>query len=101
MVERNRYTSVWNAVSDSPAEADNMRLRAELINQLRQHITAQGWRQTDAAERLGVTQPRISDLMRGRISQLSIDALIEMASAAGLHFDVILREDPSPIEAKA
>lgn len=78
-----------------------MRLRANIMNQLREHVTAQSWRQIDAAEHLGVTQPRIPDLMRGRISQFSIDALIEMASTASIHFDVILLEGPSPIEANA
>lgn len=82
---RKPVTSVWDAIADTPEQAENMRLRADLMQTLRQHIQDNGWSQTDAATRLGVTQPRISDLVRGKISLFSLDSLIRMAVSAGLH----------------
>lgn len=85
MVELNRFERVWDAVTDDRAETEHMRLRSELMDALRAHITANGWGQTDAARIMGVSQPRISNLIQGRISLFSLDALIDMASAAGLN----------------
>lgn len=55
---------------------------------MRHHIKDQGWTQTEAAAALGVTQPRISDLMRGHIDVFSIDALVRMLGTAGLQIDL-------------
>lgn len=97
MVDVNRFDSVWEAIGDSPEDAENMKLRAELMDALRRQIDVYGWRQTDAAQHLGVTQPRVSDLMRGRLSLFSLDTLINMASAAGLSVEMRL----TPIAATA
>lgn len=83
-----QFDSVWDAIVDTPEEAENMRLRAELMQKLRQHIQENGWSQTDAATRFGVTQPRVSDLVRGKISLFSLDSLIRMAVSAGLHVSI-------------
>lgn len=83
-----RFSSVWDAISDTPAEAENMKLRAKLMTALRDHIKAEAWTQAEAAERLGVTQPRVSDLMRGKIGLFGIDTLVTLLSAAGLSVDV-------------
>jgi len=82
------FESVWDALEDSPAEAANMRLRSALMMALEQHIRTQGWTQAEAANRLGVTQPRVSDLMRGKIDLFAIDALVNLATAAGLRIDL-------------
>lgn len=97
MVDVNCFDSVWAALGDSPENAENMKLRAELMDALRHQIDAQGWRQIDAARYLGVTQPRVSDLIRGRISLFSLDTLINMASGAGLSVEMRL----TPIAATA
>ncbi|MBR7517919.1 XRE family transcriptional regulator, partial [Mycobacterium tuberculosis] len=55
------FASVWDALEDSSAEAENMRLRSTVMRALERHIRARGWTQAEAARRLGVTQPRISD----------------------------------------
>lgn len=78
------FASVWDAIEDTPAEAENMRLRSRLLMALAVRIEEQGWTQKAAAERLGVTQPRVSDLVRGKIDLFSLDALVNMAVAAGL-----------------
>jgi predicted XRE-type DNA-binding protein len=69
-------------------EAENLKLRAMLMVELEKHIRAKRLTQKKAAERLGVTQPRISDLMRGKIELFSVDTLITMLTHAGLKVDV-------------
>lgn len=86
------YASVWDAIEDSPQEAENMKLRAALMTALKQHIARTGLTQAEAAQRLGVTQPRISDLTRGKIQLFGLDALVNMATAAGLHLDLRIEE---------
>lgn len=82
------YASVWDAIEATPAEAENMRLRSALMRALDQHLDAQGWTQAEAARRLGVTQPRISDLKRGKIDLFGLDTLVNMAVAAGLRVEL-------------
>ena len=79
----NTYASVWDAIADTPEQAANLRARADLMRQIAELIQAQGWKQVEAAERCGVTQPRINDLLRGRVSRFSLDALVNIATALG------------------
>ena len=83
-----RYASVWDAIEDTPAEAENMKLRSELMMAIKDHITRTGMSQSQAAQLLGVTQPRVSDLIRGKINLFGLDALVNMAAAAGLHIEM-------------
>ncbi len=83
-----QFASIWDAIEDSPAEAENMRLRSALMMALEQHIKARGWTQTEAARVLNVTQPRISDLMRGKIDLFGLDTLVNMLTAAGLRVEM-------------
>jgi len=83
-VRTKRYTSVWDAIEDTPAEAENMKLRAVLMTALRKHLEDSGLSQSASAAQLGVTQPRVSDLMRGKIDLFALDSLVNMAAAAGL-----------------
>ncbi|MGQ2907418.1 MAG: helix-turn-helix domain-containing protein [Aliihoeflea sp.] len=82
------FTSVWDAIEDTPVEAENMKLRSALMMSLEQHIRAEGWTQAEAGQRLGVTQPRISDLLRGKVGLFGLDTLVNMAVAAGLHVEL-------------
>jgi predicted XRE-type DNA-binding protein len=82
------FVSVWDAIEDTPAEAENMKLRSTLMMALEDHIRAQGWTQVEAARRLGVTQPRVSDLLRGKIHRFGLDTLVNMVVAAGLHVEM-------------
>jgi predicted XRE-type DNA-binding protein len=79
-----KFASVWDALEDTPVKAANMRARSELMIAVRTKI--EGWKtsQTEAARRLALTQPRLNDLMRGRIDKFSLDALINLAAKAGL-----------------
>jgi predicted XRE-type DNA-binding protein len=77
------FASVWDAIADTPEEAANLSLRSELMNEIEAIIKQNGWTQAVAAKRCGVTQPRISDLLRGRIARFSLDALVNIASALG------------------
>ena len=78
------FASVWDALEDSPVEAANMRMRSELMIAIRQAVTEWGVTQAAAARRLEVTQPRLNDLLRGRINNFSLDALTVLAARAGL-----------------
>lgn len=83
-----RFASVWDTIADTPAEAENMKLRSALMMALEKHTRAQEWTQAEAARQLGVTQPRVSDLLRGKISLFGLDTLVNMATAAGLRIEM-------------
>jgi predicted XRE-type DNA-binding protein len=79
-----KFASVWDAIEDTQSQAASMKAKAELLIALQQSITASGLTQTAAAKQLGVTQPRISDLMRGRIDLFSLETLIDLLGRSGL-----------------
>ncbi len=89
-----RFASVWDAIEDTPEEAQNMKLRSALMMALKDRIKRTGMSQEEAAKLFGVTQPRVSvsDLMRGKINLFALDALINMATAAGLRIEMRVLE---------
>jgi predicted XRE-type DNA-binding protein len=78
------FASVWDALEDAPAAAANMRLRSDLLIAVQEVVAGWGLTQVEAARRLDVTQPRLNDLLRGRIDKFSLDALVLLAARAGL-----------------
>ncbi|ECE6016623.1 XRE family transcriptional regulator [Salmonella enterica subsp. diarizonae] len=86
------FASVWDAIEDTAADAENMKLRSALMMALEKKIRDQGWTQAEAARRLSVTQPRVSDLMRGKINAFAIDTLVNMLTAAGMHVEMRVLE---------
>jgi predicted XRE-type DNA-binding protein len=76
--------NVFRDLGFGPEEAENLRIRSALMILLTEHIQGAAMTQKEAAEGLGVTQPRISDLMRGKIDVFSIDTLIAMLSRLGM-----------------
>ena len=74
--------NVFEDVGFEPEEAANLKVRADLLLDLRQYIEARGWTQTEAAAFFGETQPRISNLLKGEISRFSVDKLINMLARA-------------------
>lgn len=90
--ESKSFASVWDAIEDTPAEAENMKLRSALMLALDKKIRDNGWTQLEAARRLGVTQPRVSDLQRGKINVFAIDALVNMLVSAGMHVEMRVME---------
>lgn len=86
-----RFASVWDAIEDTPEEAENMKLRSVLLTALKNHLTRSQMSQAQAAKLLGMTQPRVSDLMRGKINLFGLDSLVNMATAAGLHIEIRMK----------
>ncbi len=89
-MSKQRFNNVWDAIEDTPEEAENMKLRSALMMALKEHITRTGLNQSQAAKLFGLTQPRVSDLLRGKINLFGLDALVNMATAAGLHVEMRL-----------
>ena len=85
MKKPTKYTSVWDAIADTPAEAANLRARADLMRQIAGIVKESGWTQSEAARRCGITQPRINELLRGRISRFSLDPLNSLARLISDH----------------
>jgi predicted XRE-type DNA-binding protein len=93
MKMRVRHSSgnVFRDAGFSSEEAENLRLRADLMIQLTRLIDARRLTQARAARLFGVTQPRVSDLVRGRIERFSIDGLVEMLGRAGVRVSLVVR----------
>ncbi len=70
-----RYSSVWDALEDTREAAENMKIRSTLLLALQDYVSGLGVTQVEAAQQLGITQPRLNDLLQGRIDQFSLDAL--------------------------
>jgi predicted XRE-type DNA-binding protein len=87
-----KFASVWDAIEDTPEEAENMKLRSSLMIALKAHLNRTGLTQAQAAKLFGVTPPRVSDLIRGKINLFGLDSLVNMAVAAGLHVELRLTE---------
>jgi len=80
--------NVFRDLGFSPVEAEHLRVRAELMVALERWITRHRLTQAKAARRLRVSQPRVNDLVRGRLHRFSIDALVEMLARAGIRVRV-------------
>jgi len=83
--------NVFRDLGFPPEEAENLRLRSELMVQLTKLIKARGLTQAQAAKLFGVTQPRVSNLVRGKIGRFSVDTLINMLGHAGSHVSLVVR----------
>ena len=87
-----RFTSVWDAIKDTPGEAAHMKARSELMMAIAENIRKNGLTQAEAAKLFGVTQPRVSDLVRGKIDLFSIDTLVQMLACAGMRVEMKLKK---------
>lgn len=92
-----RFASIWDALEDTPQEAANMRLRAKLMRTLCETIRAWELPQKEAAKRLGITQPRLNDVLNGKIDKFSLDALVNLSAAAQLDVDLCFSSS-SPLQ---
>lgn len=84
MTDSQYYESVWDALADTPEEAANLRIRAELMDGIVEFIQKQQWGREEAAHRCGITCPRMDELLEGALSEFSLDALISLATSLGL-----------------
>lgn len=91
-MSKQRFKSVWDAIEDTPGDAANMKARAELMRAITKYIHSSDLTQAEAAKLLGVTQPRISDLMRGKVDVFSIDTLVNMLAAAEIRLEMRLKK---------
>ncbi len=85
------YDSVWDAIADTPGEAANLKAKSELMHKLIKLVKQHSWTQTTAAKHCGITQPRLNDLLKGRISRFSLDALVNIAAALGQQVHIELK----------
>jgi predicted XRE-type DNA-binding protein len=85
------FTNVWDALEDSPEDAATMTMRSNVMAII--NATIRGWSttQVQAAHRLGITQPRLNDLLKGKISKFSLDTLLTLATRAGLKVKIDVR----------
>lgn len=82
------FNSMWDALADTPEQAANLQARSQLMQQIATIVNASDWTQAEAATHCGVTQPRINDLLRGRVSRFSLDALVNIAAALGRRVNI-------------
>jgi predicted XRE-type DNA-binding protein len=83
-MERQSFDIVWDALEDAAAQAASMTMRSTLLIAIDQRVRSWSVTQAEAARRLEITQPRLNDLLRGKVSKFSLDTLIDLATRAGL-----------------
>ncbi|MBR9829309.1 MAG: XRE family transcriptional regulator [Oceanospirillales bacterium] len=80
------FNNIFDAVTDNPEEALELQIRSDLMIAICSIVEDKGWKQAEAAEHLGLTQPRVSDLLNGKIEKLSIDLLMTCLYRIGFRF---------------
>lgn len=95
------FGSVWDAIADTPAEAENLKVRAALMSAIAAKIEEFGWSQRVAAANMNITQPRVSDLINGKLSLFSVDALINIGATVGVHMSINVDGDHKHIADRA
>ena len=83
--------NVFRDLGFPPEEAEHLLIRSDLLIQLQKLITSRGFKQADAAKILRVSQPRVSDLLRGRVDLFSTDTLIDMLARLGVRIRLVLK----------
>jgi predicted XRE-type DNA-binding protein len=84
--------NVFADIGFPPAEAQNLQLRSTLMTRVEQYVKRSGETQAAAARALGITQPRLNDLLRGKIDKFSLDALVNMLAHAGMRVEVTVKK---------
>ncbi len=92
MTRTKNKRDVFTDLGFAPAEAENLRIRSAMMRALVSYVRKENLTQAQTAKVLGVTQPRVSDLMRGQIHRFSIDNLVVLLAAAGLRVDVKVKK---------
>ena len=88
MTKKRSFESVWEALEDDPVRVENLKLRSVLLMEVAEKIHSMGVTQTRAAEILGISQPRVSALLQGRIERFRLDGLVDMAHRLGLNVSI-------------
>ncbi len=87
------YDSVWDAIEDTPEASLKMRLRSDLMAKIAGRMREWGVTQREAAHRLGITQPRLKDLLDGRINKFSLDVLVNLTARAHIHLELSIEDE--------
>ena len=99
-----KFDNIFDAVTDSLEEANELQTRADLMIAIRDIVRDFGWKQGETAEKLGLTQPRVSDLLNGKIEKFSIDLLMTCLFRLGYrskpvyenhHFSMVVKASPA------
>lgn len=90
LVERLQYSNIFEAITDDAAEAADLRFRADLMLVLREYFRSQAATQAEIGSRLGIPQPRVSELMTGKIDKFSSDKLIGFLAKLGIRFRLVM-----------
>lgn len=77
------FTNLWDAIENDATEAANLRLRSQLMMAISDYVEKSGLTQADAARKLGTTQPRLNDVLKGKIEKCTVDRLVNMLTAVG------------------
>ncbi len=87
-IEVQIFDDVFDAIADTPAEAANMKARADLLSAIKAQVQSWNLTQANAAAQLGITRPRLNDLLQGKLGKFSLDALVNLTTAAGLTLEI-------------
>ena len=87
-----KFDNVWDALADTPEEALTLTMRSDLMSSIEKVV--EGWKlpQGEAAKKLGISRPRLNDLLRGKMSKFSLDMLATLATRAGLKVQLSVKK---------
>ena len=91
MTKARTFANVWDALENSPEEAAKMTMRSSIMIAIKEKVRGWNGTQAQAARRLGITQPRLNDLLHGKINKFSLDTLLTLATRAGLKIKIEVR----------
>lgn len=83
-----QFESVWDALEDDPIKAENLKLRSEIMVAINQHLDSEELTQKQIAEIIKSTQPRVSELRKGKIESFRLDILVDIAHRLGLNVSI-------------
>ncbi|MBU4261681.1 MAG: XRE family transcriptional regulator [Proteobacteria bacterium] len=85
------FKNIWEALEEDPAERETMKIKSKMMMEIAQHIESIGITQAQSAKLMGVSQPRVSELINGKIDRFTIDMLVTMLARLGLHVEVSMK----------
>ena len=92
-MKQSKHSNIFDALEDDQGIAENLKIRATLMHALTDYIQEQALTQQAAADFFEVNQPRISDLVNGKIDKFTIDMLVNMLVKTGIHVDIVIKQD--------
>lgn len=90
-----RFTNIWDALAATPEEAENLRIRSKLMMELSDTVRSWDLPQKEAAAKLHISQPRLNDVLKGKIQKFSLDALVNLLAAANMRIEISVSKSNS------